>query len=64
VHGSAPDIVGTGKANPIAAILSAALMLDHLGEATAADRVRAACHPEPSGTTTQIADTIAARLRS
>jgi isocitrate/isopropylmalate dehydrogenase len=28
VHGSAPDIAGTGKANPIAAILSAALMLD------------------------------------
>ena len=39
VHGSAPDIVGTGKANPIAAILSAALMLDFLGEgATAAPR--------------------------
>ena len=32
VHGSAPDIVGTGKANPTAAILSAALMLDFLGE--------------------------------
>ena len=32
VHGSAPDIVGTGKANPIAAILVAALMLDFLGE--------------------------------
>ena len=43
VHGSAPDIVGTGKANPIAAILSAALMLDFLGEGDAADRIRAAC---------------------
>ena len=32
VHGSAPDIVGTGKANPIAAVLSAAMMLDFLGE--------------------------------
>jgi 3-isopropylmalate dehydrogenase len=64
VHGSAPDIVGTGKANPIAAILSAALMLDHLGENAAADRVRAACHPEPSGSTTEIADIIAARLRA
>ena len=32
VHGSAPDIVGTGKANPLGAILSAALMLDHIGE--------------------------------
>src|SRR6266436_2494482 len=32
VHGSAPDIAGTGKANPAGAVLSAALMLDHLGE--------------------------------
>jgi 3-isopropylmalate dehydrogenase len=32
VHGSAPDIVGTGKANPLAAILSAGLMLSHLGQ--------------------------------
>ena len=36
VHGSAPDIAGRGIANPIAAIWSAALMLDHLGEAEAA----------------------------
>src|SRR6266536_445601 len=36
VHGSAPDIVGTGRANPVAAVLSAGLMLDHLGERTAA----------------------------
>ncbi|HEY4608194.1 MAG TPA: 3-isopropylmalate dehydrogenase, partial [Ilumatobacteraceae bacterium] len=43
VHGSAPDIVGTGKANPIAAILSAALMLDFLGEGDTATRIRAAC---------------------
>jgi len=62
VHGSAPDIGGTGKANPTAAILSAALMLDFLGETTAADRVRAACAESVSGSTTQIADTIAARL--
>ncbi len=62
VHGSAPDIVGTGKANPTAAILSAALMLDFLGESTAADRVRAACAAPASGSTTQIADAIAARL--
>ena len=33
VHGSAPDIVGTGRANPVAAVLSGAMMLDHLGEA-------------------------------
>jgi len=32
VHGSAPTIVGTGKANPIATILAAAMMLDHIGE--------------------------------
>jgi isocitrate/isopropylmalate dehydrogenase len=31
VHGSAPDIAGQGIANPLAAILSAAMMLDHLG---------------------------------
>ena len=40
VHGSAPDIVGTGKANPTAAILSAALMLDFLGETAAADHTK------------------------
>jgi 3-isopropylmalate dehydrogenase len=43
IHGSAPDIAGQGKANPCAAILSAAMMLRHsLGEAAAADRVEAA----------------------
>lgn len=40
VHGSAPDIAGQGKANPIAAILSASMMLDDLGEAGAADALR------------------------
>jgi 3-isopropylmalate dehydrogenase len=35
VHGSAPDIAGTGRASPAGAVLSAALMLDHLGEAAA-----------------------------
>ena len=39
VHGSAHDIVGTGKANPLAAIRSAAMMLEHLGEMAAAERV-------------------------
>ncbi len=62
VHGSAPDIVGTGAANPTAAILSAALMLDFLGEGEAADRVRAACAEPTGGTTTEIGDTIAGRL--
>ena len=41
-HGSAPDIAGKGVANPTAQILSAAMMLDHLGETAAAERVRAA----------------------
>jgi len=39
VHGAAHDIAGTGRANPLAAIRSAALMLEHLGEADAAERV-------------------------
>ena len=39
MHGAAHDIVGTGKANPLAAIRSAALMLDHLGEGPAAERI-------------------------
>ncbi|MBM4422728.1 MAG: isocitrate/isopropylmalate dehydrogenase family protein [Chloroflexi bacterium] len=42
VHGSAPDIAGQGIANPIGAILSAAMLLDHIGQGAAADRVRAA----------------------
>ena len=37
VHGSAPDIAGKGLANPIAAILTAKMMLDYLGEKEAAD---------------------------
>ena len=42
VHGSAPDIAGQDKANPIAAILSGALMLRYLNEDEAADRVEQA----------------------
>ena len=42
VHGSAPDIAGKGLANPIAMILSGAMMLRHLGEPDAADRVERA----------------------
>ena len=41
-HGSAPDIAGKDIANPTAEILSAAMMLDHLGEHDAAERIRAA----------------------
>ena len=64
VHGSAPDIVGTGRANPVAAVLSGAMMLDHLGEAPAAERIRKACaRPETlTGATAEIGDAIAARL--
>jgi 3-isopropylmalate dehydrogenase len=40
VHGSAPDIAGKGIANPTATILSAAMLLDHLGYDEDADRVR------------------------
>jgi len=42
VHGSAPDIEGRGIANPIAAIWSGAMMLDHLGEPAAASRIMSA----------------------
>ena len=42
VHGSAPDIAGKGIANPAAAILAAAMMLEHLGEAQTAERLREA----------------------
>jgi tartrate dehydrogenase/decarboxylase/D-malate dehydrogenase len=39
IHGSAPDIAGKGIANPIAAIWAGAMMLDHLGERGAHDRI-------------------------
>jgi len=42
IHGSAPDIAGRGIANPIAAIWAGALLLDHLGESAAHDRIVAA----------------------
>ena len=56
VHGSAPDIAGQQKADPTAAILSAGLLLDHLGhaEAAAAVEARRARRPgprAPAGTT-------------
>ena len=71
VHGSAPDITGRGIANPMAAILSAAMMLDHLGEAQAAAEIRTAVEttlaegrlltPDLGGTaaTAQVGDEIA-----
>jgi isocitrate dehydrogenase (NAD+) len=42
VHGSAPDIAGQGKANPTALMLSSVMMLIHLGETEAADRLQSA----------------------
>ncbi|MFO0893302.1 MAG: 3-isopropylmalate dehydrogenase [Isosphaeraceae bacterium] len=42
VHGSAPDIAGKGIANPIAAILSVAMLLEHLGASTTSERIRKA----------------------
>jgi len=64
VHGSAPDIAGQQKANPIAAILSAAMMLEFLGEVDAAARVRKACADPAAlqGSTSEIGDAVAARV--
>ena len=68
VHGAAHDIAGTGRANPAAAIRSAALMLDHLGETSAAEKMTQAVtdfitsHPDPTLSTAAIGDAIAERL--
>ena len=43
VHGTAPDIAGQNKANPTALLLSAVMMLRHLGKVTQADRIQKAC---------------------
>jgi 3-isopropylmalate dehydrogenase len=61
VHGSAPDIAGKGTADPRAAVISAAMMLDFLGETDAATRVRAALAKtdDVTGTTTELGDAIA-----
>lgn len=64
VHGSAPDIAGQSKANPIAAILSAALMLDFLGAKEPAARIDAAAKAcaTVTGSTGEIADAVIAKL--
>ena len=64
VHGSAPDIAGQGKADPRAAVISAAMMCDFLGEADAASRIQKAVEKtdDREGTTTEIADAICAAL--
>jgi 3-isopropylmalate dehydrogenase len=67
VHGSAPDIAGQQKADPTAAILSTALLLDHLGLPQAARRVEQAVTADLAArsgtrTTAQVGAAIAARL--
>ena len=64
VHGSAPDIVGTGRADPRAAVISAAMMLEFLGEGARARQVREAIakSDDVSGTTSEIGDAIAERI--
>jgi isocitrate dehydrogenase (NAD+) len=73
VHGTAPDIAGRGIANPSALILAACLMLDHVGEREAADRVRRALEQtihagirtpdlEGDATTLGFADAVCRRL--
>jgi 3-isopropylmalate dehydrogenase len=70
VHGSAPDIAGQQKADPTAAILSVALLLDHLGQADASARVSAAVSADLAArgttprSTSEIGDAIAASLTS
>ena len=56
VHGSAPDIAGQGVANPTALILAGAMMLRHLGEDEAADRVESAVRDTISGGKTMTRD--------
>jgi len=75
VHGSAPDIAGTGRANPLAAILTAALMLRHMGRTREAERVEAAVDailPDPASltpdlggtaTTREVADAVCRKLQ-
>lgn len=74
VHGSAPDLVGTDRANPLAAIMTAALMLRQLGHASIADVVEAAVQravrgghttPDLGGTlgTAAVGDRICSDLR-
>jgi 3-isopropylmalate dehydrogenase len=69
VHGSAPDIAGQGIADPTAAILSASLLLDHLGYADSAARVEQAVVddlaervPGRRRRTSEVGDAVAARL--
>lgn len=68
VHGSAPDIAGKGIADPTAAVLSVALLLDHLGRADAAAKVRLAVTADVAErgdarrSTSEVGDAIVARI--
>jgi 3-isopropylmalate dehydrogenase len=64
VHGSAPDIAGTGKADPRAAVICAGMMLEFLGEPEAAARVKKAVEgsDDLTGTTAEIGTRIAERV--
>jgi len=66
VHGSAPDIAGTGKADPRAAVISAAMLLEFLGEDEAARQVRRAVaeSDDVTGTTSEVGDAIARLVES
>jgi tartrate dehydrogenase/decarboxylase/D-malate dehydrogenase len=75
VHGSAPDIVGTGRANPVGALWTGVQMLQHLGEDTAAAELMAAIEatladgvrtPDLGGTATtgQVAERVVAALQA
>jgi isocitrate dehydrogenase (NAD+) len=60
VHGTAPDIAGQDLANPTALLLSALMMLQHIGEGEAAGRIRAALErvlAEPAGRTKDLGGT-------
>jgi tartrate dehydrogenase/decarboxylase/D-malate dehydrogenase len=73
VHGSAPDLAGKGLANPIGAVWSAVLMLEHLGESDASQQLMRAledvCRDGPrtpdiggDASTSEVGDAVAARL--
>ena len=64
VHGSAPDIAGTGKADPRAAIISAAMMLDFLGESGAAARIHEVVNSsdDVTGSTADVGTQLAERV--
>ncbi|MCQ8189455.1 3-isopropylmalate dehydrogenase [Streptomyces rugosispiralis] len=69
VHGSAPDIAGTGKADPTATVLSVALLLSHLGYGDEAARIETAVASDLAErdaaaprTTDEIGDALAARV--